>query len=240
MLSWTKLNPTVKLVKTKKKFYNNYLNKIVVMCPGGRIINTSANTSVDDAIQRRIQILESYSHSYMRSFYARIFEFKDTVRAEQITYYRDLLANNTSDIKLRIEEPNISLYSNDENLLYSIAQAMQPDRLLEVHSPASTKEREALIRGEIIVKEIKGYEYKIILRETVIKDIRIKFNLYDHLYNLGDDVKLTKGLQRNLGSTNQYFPGGYFYAKNDQITSFCNLICPDLIAGIYKLVNLNP
>jgi len=241
MLYWTKLNPTVKIVDTKKKFFNNYLYKAVVYAPGGRIILNKNETDANLLLAKRLQFLTetksyNYGGSWFRSSSAE--NLQKEAKSDQLQFYIDNKEKFKNLIKIRIEEPNISLYSNDENQLYNFCQSSYGNRLIEIHRPLNESAETILKRGEIIVTENINYEYKVMLKECFVQDMNIKRSLSNYLYNLGDDVKVTKSLYRNLQNPNTYFMGGYFYASREDITMFINLICPDLIARIYKLTKL--
>ena len=241
MLSWIHLNPTVKIIDTKKKFFNQYLYKVTVYVPGGRLMYDSkftADTAMD-LIHQRVEYskINNYS-SWMRHHVLKTVKLLQDARVDQLTYWQDKKLNSEAlDIKLRVEEPHLSIYSNNESQLFSLIQNNYSDRLLEVHTPINDLVAKQLNNGEIFLKKVHNYQYKIVLRECRIEDLNQKLNLLDYLYNLQDDVRLTKSVKRNLSSRNRYFNGGYFYAKDDKILTFINLISPNIIAGIYKIIN---
>lgn len=242
-LSWTQLNPTVKQLHTKKKFFNEYLYKAVVNAPGCRIINDSKAPDLGIArlLENRIEIIKyQKQNTYSRYWVSRAEYLITNSRVDQLSYWLDVKTNLKDSVKLRIEEPHLSIYCNDSNQMYNLLKENYPDRLQEIHSPENDASIAILNRGEIITKGKAEFQYKIMLRENKLRDLNTKRNLLDYLYNLGDDeVCLTKGLIRHLGSKNMWFPGGYFYAKDEKIITFINLIAPECIAGIYKLTNPN-
>ena len=70
MLSWIKLNPTVKVINTKKKFFDSYLYKAVVYAPGCRIILNKKDSDARSMLEKRIQILtETKSYNYGGSWF---------------------------------------------------------------------------------------------------------------------------------------------------------------------------
>ena len=241
-LSWTNLNPTVKRVGTKKKFFGRFLNKIVVWCPAVSIVYDKHETDAAILLERKLAIMHNRRNTYYS--YTMIHKITDIEKyavIEQLQYFMDLKNANNDAIKIRIEDPAITIYSDDLNLLYKIAADMNPERLREVHTPANDYAAEALNRGEIIIKKPMEFEYKIMLKETMM-DQSTKHNILDYLYNLdkNDEVCLTKSLVKNLRGDFTYFQGGYFYAKDEQTVTFIGLICPGIISGIFKLTKLEP
>ena len=247
MLSWTNLNPTVKLVATKKKFFNNYLYKVVVWCPGGRLINDRHGRDAETLLANRIKLLsDQRSYNYGGSWFnsmatLRGKELEANGRADQLQHLINIKQQYKDRIKIRIEEPNVGIYCNDEGLLFSLMTSSCLDRIKEVHRPEDERASVILNRGEIITKKEPEFAFKVVLKDFVFSDGNTKTNILDHLYNLDkdDQVVLTKGIVKHLGSQFNYFPGGYFYAKDEQTVTFINLICPGLISGIFKLTKLD-
>ena len=240
ILSWTRLNPTVKQVNTKKKFFNEYLYKAVVRVPGCRVILDKQATSVGVArlLEQRIEKLLEYTKSSNYSYYARRADHLiRNAQVEQIEYWLNVKNSVTDSVKIRIEEPILSIYCNDAEQLYKLVGENYPLMFEEIHAPADAQSADILNRGEIISKNIPNYNYKILLKENKLRDVATKRNLLDYLYNLGEEVRLTKSLIRHLGTNQMWFPGGYFYAKDEKIVTFINLVAPECIAGIYKLTN---
>jgi hypothetical protein len=239
MLQWNKINPGVSLVGTKKKFFGECLYKIVIWAPGARILQDHMinESTIQDRIDQRIEIYKQVTtYSSWRSNRSDSITYAN---AEQLKYLYQTKNQYKDQIRFRVEEPYVTIYSDDETLLYSIAQnSCCVERLEEVHGPANTTAELALNRGEIVVKTPTEYSYKIILRSIWNIAVSDKQSISDYLYNLGDEVKLTKSVARQLGNSNTWFPGGYIYAKDQKITTFLNLINPNLISGIYKLTVL--
>ena len=239
-LSWTKLNPTVKQVDTKKKFFNEYLYKAVVRVPGCRVIldKQATTVGVSRLLEQRIEKLQVYMKSSNYSYYARRADnLMRNARVDQIEYWLNVKNSMRDSLKIRVEEPNLSIYSNNVEQLYNLVSENYPIMLEEIHAPANAKSADILNRGEIIARRHPNYHYKILLKENKLRDVETKRNLLDYLYNLGEEVSLTKSLIKHLGRNTMWFPGGYFYAKDEKIVTFINLVAPECIAGIYKLTN---
>jgi hypothetical protein len=175
------------------------------------------------------------------SYATRAAYLKEHAVPNQLQYFLDLKRSNNNQLRIRIEEPTITIYSDNLNLLYNITAGMpNADRLEQVHKPVNAQATAALNRGEIVINSTTEYDYKVMLKEISFVDTSIKQNILDYLYNLdkNDEVVLTKGLVKNLGTNFSYFPGGYFYAKNEKIATFVSLICPGIVSGIFKLSKL--
>ncbi len=240
MLSWTKLNPTVKQISTKKKFFGKYLFKVNVWCPAARIVADQSGNNVAELLEQRINAIDWRSRSYGGSWdSAKNAQIKEHANIKQLQNFIDIKHQFKDQIKIRVEEPHISVYSNDEVILYNLVSKVLPNRILEIHAPSSKAAEDALNDGDVITKRISDYSYKIILKERMLTDTSLKENVKDYLYNLNEEVKMTKSLIRNLSSKYSYFLGGYFYCKDTKIVTFLNLMCPDLISGIFKLTKID-
>ena len=239
MLSWTKLNPTVKELAVKKLFFNQYLYKVKVYCPGARLIYYKTKDEFIRKWSFRIAMIDP-RYNYGGSWWANTAsygELRKDGKLDQLEHYFNL--KNNKSVKIRVEEPYISLYSNSDQQLYDIVEKNYPERLTEVHLAVNDKAKDILLKGEILAGKDEQYSYKIFLRSTTFESISTKHALLDYFYNLDDLVKLPKQIKNQLNESNTYFSGGYFYSKDDSIVTFLHLFCPDLIASIFKLTKLD-
>lgn len=235
-LSWTNLNPTVKIVDTKKKFFNRYLYKIVLHVPGCRLVSSTSDCSMEIQLTRRRQILDANQAYYSWGSYSRSAALKEA-KIEQLEYFKNIIQKYNKQVKIRIEEPYLTLYADNEDVLMDIARA-EPRSLIEVHRPASAVAADALDRGEYILKKPTEYTHKVVFKESMVLSPELKSSIYDYLTNLGDVVKMTRSCQRNLTERRYWFTSTYFYTKDESILTFLNLMAPGTIAGIYKLTTL--
>jgi len=154
----------------------------------------------------------------------------------QLEYFKKIVVEHEGQIKIRIEEPFLTIYADDESLLLNIAD---PEKVAvtEFHRPSGTAAVAALNRGECIVKTATEYTHKVVFKELAI-GAESKASIYSYLTGLGDIVKMTKGCERNLRENRFWFTSSYFYTKDESILTFLNLIAPGAVAGIYKLTVL--
>ena len=154
----------------------------------------------------------------------------------QLEYFKKIILEHEGQIKIRIEEPTLTIYSDNESLLLNIADP-EKAAVTEFHRPSGTAAVAALNRGECIVKTATDYTHKVVFKELAI-GAESKANIYNYLTGLGDIVKMTKGCERNLRENRFWFTSSYFYTKDESILTFLNLIAPGVVAGIYKLTVL--
>jgi hypothetical protein len=229
MLLWNKLNPGIKIIDTKKKFFNQYLYKAVLHTPFCRLI-LSNQVNLTNEYQRRLDMSRHYNHggSWKKN------NISNRANISELSYYQNLRLKNTDVFKFRIEEPYLSIYANDENYLHDIV-SKAGSTVIEIHKPASESAKAILNQGEIVIKKLTEYEYKVVLRENGSISYEAREQVYNYLIGLNDTVKMTKGCKRNLTERQYWFTSTYFYTKDPTILTFLNLISPDIVSGIFKL-----
>ena len=238
-LSWTKLSPTVEIHPTTKKFYDQYLFKIALCCPAGRII-LNTKLSISTLLQHRAERdkrFYSWGGVWARNPIGRY--TTEDAQVAQIQYYQQVRARHREEIKLRVEEPNVSIYSNDAQLLYNIASGDPRNGacpLRAVHLPINDDARELLDNGNILSNAKNPYKYKVLMR---LNDIpaESKLQISNYLDSLGDDVRVTAGCRKIL-LDEQKWGGAYFYSMDNSMIMFINLISPDAVVGFYPLAHL--
>ena len=240
-LSWTNLNPNVEYCDTDKKFFGKYLYKAVVWCPGGQLTRNQKFTDMHFLLSERLSwhgrtynyggswVTQPYTHLRRKSL--------QDARVEQLEYWRDAIKENKSaDFKFRVEEPHISVYSNDESALYQLtAGDPRPNAVKYFFRPNGSIALNALNRGEIILKRPIDYSYRICLREGKF-DVDAVKAVYQLLLSQEDSIKMTNGCKKNFQNIRYWFTSTYFYSKDTNIVTLIDLISPNMISGIFKLV----
>ena len=241
-LYWKKLVPTIKVVDTKKKFFNNYLYKIVVNVPGGRFILSKDNLPMSTQIANFRNVVYSRGKGAFAAWnsytVSRQLHRLNQIDTTQLEYFKSIVGLHKDKIKVRVEEPKLCIYSNDEQLLIQLTEKYRDD-LLEIHRPANDRAIEVLDRGEIIVKNNSDYEYKVVFRESGQFDTDTRTQVYNYLTSQGDAVKLTKSCEKNLKFRNYWFTQTYFYTNDPSIMTFLNIIAPGAVTGIFKLTKID-
>jgi hypothetical protein len=227
----TNLNPTAKIVDTKKKFFNRYLYKIVFHVPACRLVAMKSDCDISEQLEVRQKM-----YHYDRGSYARRNNMLIGANVSQLEYFKKIVLEHEDRIKIRIEEPFLTIYADNESLLLNIADP-EKSAVTEFHRPSGTAAIAALNRGECIVKTATEYTHKVVFKELAI-GAESKASIYNYLTGLGDIVKMTKGCERNLRENRFWFTTSYFYTKDESILTFLNLIAPGVVAGIYKLTVL--
>jgi hypothetical protein len=237
MSFWADINPAIQFEDTRKKFFNKYLYKIVIYAPATRLILSKSQESSVELLAERKRLME-YRTYINRYWFPRGGQNIADAEAQQIEYFRSVAEQYKDRIKMRVEEPNLTVYSQDEKTLFEIAENDPVRRIIEFHRPVNVDAEAALNRGEVLIKNPTEYEYKVTFKEGFTTGKDTSTQIYEYLYNLGDDVKMTKSCIKNLTARNYWYTSTYFYCKDPSITTFLNLIAPGSISGIYKLTRL--
>lgn len=242
-LHWTDLAPNVKCIDTTKQFFGKYLYKIDVDVPAARILIDRRNKPLEVLLDERIR--EAKDTIRRLSVWGRqnrvtLSSWNQTINAssiEQLKYYKKVAEKHKGVIKFRVEEPTLSIYCDDEQILFDIASNDPHQRLERVFKPANLAAHSVLKSGELIVKRPTDYSYKIVFREGRV-DTDINSQIYNYLESLGDEVKLTQSCLHNLTLRRHWMTSCYFHARDPSVLTFLNLIAPGKVSGIYKLVYL--
>jgi len=179
-----------------------------------------------------------YGSGYNSSYAMAVHRDRRLIDANvsQLEYFKKIVLEHEDRIKIRIEEPFLTIYADNESLLLNIADP-EKSAVTEFHRPSGNAAIAALNRGECIVKTATEYTHKVVFKELAI-GAESKASIYNYLTGLGDIVKMTKGCERNLRENRFWFTTSYFYTKDESILTFLNLIAPGVVAGIYKLTVL--
>lgn len=233
---WKKLNSNIQIKDARKRLFGQYYCNVKYYCPGGRILSTPAvNTLslIEDAVE--VRKLYNRQYNYGGSWRATR-ENNEGILSSQLF---DLLTvkNKMGDtIRLRVEEPCITIYSEVEETLMKLASEdlhTWKDHLISVSRPESDLVRNILDSNAIIVKKDVGFRYKFMCKDGLCPN---KQSVYAYLDSLGDQVKLTTTVRQNLSRSNKYVWGVWFYGNDPDLAKFLNIIEPNFVTNIHELV----
>jgi hypothetical protein len=217
---------------------------VKLYCPGGGIIRYETKSLTQSQLLEkfdlRIKILEKLkSYNWAGSWYQcntnEIQDLKEKVRTKDLLVLQNFKTRGNQDFQLRIEEPYINVYSNSESSLYELCSKYSKDRILEIHRPKNKESIEILDNGSIINKAARDFQYLVHLKAHRFDNLVQKHKLVECLESLRPDVRFSSRLKKSIMSSNYYFIGGQFYAKDDSTTVFIKLKFPELIGKIYTL-----
>jgi hypothetical protein len=211
---------------------------MMIYCPAGRTIYHHNELELEQNLLVRIEMSRRYN--FGGSWFSHY--DSETLRKfsslQQLKYFHNLRFNKNKQIKIRIEEPYISIYSNDEKELFDICQEASPDRLIKVYRPETAEAEQSLLNGDIIASKLIDFKLKVYLKPYKFESYSSKKTFKHHLENLETSNRLTKKLSSFLNSDRLFFTGGYFYCDDEDSLFFVKLAFPNLISSIFKLRRL--
>ena len=233
-LFWTQCNPKIARDTTTKKYFGRYLYKIVLYCPGGRIVD--GKRSVADELEHRRMVNQHITQSWWHERQNRDLAQADV---DLLTQIRILRLLKTPGTMMRIEEPRVQIYAETEDILINlVTDHLQPfvTKIESVAGPADAVAEQILNSGAIIRKKDNGYRYKVIIRDGKYS-ADLKANVYSYLQNIGSDlVKIPASGVTMLNRTTSYVWNLYFYTNDPSVVTFLNLMHPGLVSNIHELV----
>jgi hypothetical protein len=235
-LFWTQCNPNIDIGHTTKKYFGQYLYKIVIYAPAGRLIDSK--DQLDTGLERRKLMAKNVNYGgYWGMNRHRDLDRADTAFLEKLRNFRH---DKSLNIKMRVEEPRIQIYSNDENDLRDLVNthfSSSEKLLLESFSgPESVYSKNLLDSGAIIRRTDIGYRYKIILKDGRYTP-EVKNQLLTYFINVGDEqVKLSKTGWDMLSKSTGFIWNLYFYTNDLNVVTFISLISPGIVSNSHELV----
>lgn len=233
-LFWTQCSPSITVEHTSKKYYNRYLYKIVLYCPAGRLIDS--NGSMDLELEHRKNIYKHinqsgwWGHRHNKDLACADINLLDTLRT---------IRKTVADIKLRVEEPRIQIYAeNEKDLMKLVMDYLQPySKNIEAFAgPADEKAAEILDSGAIIRRTNNGYSHKVILRDGRY-GAETKETILKYLEDLQiETVGIPRSCRTMFTKSSSYIWNCYFYTNDPSVTIFLNLIQPGIVSNCHKLV----
>jgi hypothetical protein len=204
-----------------------------VYAPAGRLIDSKDDLLV--ALEKRLLFKKTLIN--FASYYA--FSKSDDTQAD-IAFLEVLKSMRHSEtVKMRIEEPMIHLYANDEQLLKDVVAKFAgfPQSYIDsISGPKSSQVAGILNSGAIIRKTDNGFKYKVLVRDGRYGS-DIKLAALNYLMGLGEDTVLVpKGSAETLRKNTSYIWGVYFYTNDLKILTFLTLIHPNLVLNYHEMV----
>lgn len=232
---WKKVNSTVSIVETKKKFFDAYYYNIKYFCPGGRIIHSDENLDlfqITKAIDIRLEMRRHYNYGgSWRAARERV----NQIDPIQLLDLHSIKKRYNESIRLRVEEPYVTIYSDNESTLFDISDQLKKwsHHLICVSRPKDDSHRVLLDSGVILRKKDIGYKYKFICKDGACIN---KSSISSYLQQLGEQVKVSRAVTRMLCKDGNFIWGVWFYANDPNIANMLNIIEPNFVSNIHEVV----
>lgn len=235
-LFWKNLSPNIEILSSAKQFYNQYYYRLDIYAPGCKSIRC-------DNIAQDIAKRQSWVRDYKRqgSWYNKqLYKYLKEADIGFLTSLKDLYYEYP-EVKIRTEEPKISVYATDVSMIQSVASSIDStyrDKLIGITGPENEEVKAILDKHVILVKKPPKYKYRIWFKEKQFNfDTRTQILAY--LQSLGDLVRVNEHTQESLSKPHDWIWGSYFYSNDKHVATFITLINPDIIREVSELVCLD-
>ena len=223
---WYKINKDIKIVPTKKKYYNDFVHKLVYrnIYRAGLVVSSRTE-------QELVNRLQATSASYSQHTVLTL--------SKLLKPLFDLYQTRGEHLRIRIESSSVSLFSKDLDCLYKISQEyldIYNDRAHLLTTVLDEQQQEHLDNNLIIVKEQTDYRYRVSIRDGFYSSFQDRQSLATYLESLGDEIKCTKRFINSIRSSNKYIQIGYFYVRDPRVIDMIRLIIPNLVRRVDQLV----
>lgn len=229
---WKNKNYQIQFEETTKQFFGKYLYRLRLEVYGGRIMQESKDYA--KAVEDRKHFRQFNPGGYWGRAGLREIDKIDIGLLHSICS----LKNSNPNLKTRIEEPEIQFYAETENELKTLVDqldAVYKHIILAVSGPGDNT-KELLESGVIIRKKEFGYKYKIVLRDGRC-NITTKRQILNYIEGLGlEEAKVSNGVKSMLLSQYDGFWNIWFYANDEQVATFLELIHPGAVLNIHPVV----
>jgi len=230
---WKNLSPSIKVLSSSKQFYNQYYYKLDINAPGCKSIRCD-DIAVD--ISKRQEWVRDYKRQ--GSWYNK--QLYKYLKESDVGFLYSLkdLYYEYPDVKIRTEEPKISVYAADELMLQSVARSIDADykdKIISITGPASDEIKALLNKNVILVKNPPKYRYRIWFKEKQFTH-EARSQLLSYLTSLGDLVRMSDHTKESLGKPYDWIWGSYVYSNDRDIATFIKLIHPDFVREVSEFV----
>ena len=232
---WKNLTPNLTISYTQKLFFNQYLYRLELTANGAQSIRSKY--SVESSLQERIKSYRAIN--YAGSWVSRINSQLKKADPAWLNYIKNYKLNLPAGIKIRIEEPCLSLYSDNIEELCKFADEVPATfrkYLKEITVPRNDKEKDLLLAGKKIMRTKPKFRYKINFRDGKYSALT-REQILNYLESLDKLVQIPKHCREELQKRFDSVWDAYIYSNDNSIVTFISLIEPRLIRSITEMTS---
>jgi hypothetical protein len=232
-LFWKNLVPDIQVLPATKLFYKQYVYKLEMLAYAGKSV--SASMTVEESLAyRKISIRQI---NYGGSWAARSKQNIKNADVEWLKYLKGFKQSPTFNCKIRIEEPSIQIYSDNEKDLYNFVAELPDDYkkyVTGIARPETDQVKSLMLAGKKVVKKPPTYEFKICFRDGNYEP-SIRQSVLNYLDGLGNLVRIPKHFKEEFNKPYNNIWDCYIYSNDINIATFIQLINPNLIRSIIEM-----
>ncbi len=235
-LFWKNLSSEIKIQSSTKQFYKQYYYKLEIYAPGCKSIRSD---DIEESLTRRRTHIREYNHG--GSWFDK--RLSNYLKEADIGFLYSLktLYYEYPDIKIRTEEPKVSIYATDELMIQSVADSIDPDyrnKIESITGPENEELKKILKNNAILVKKPPKYRYRVWLKEKQFEE-PVRQQVLSYLLSLGDLVRMSDHTRESLNKPYNWIWGCYFYTNDEGVATFVRLLHPDLVREVSEFVCLD-
>ena len=237
LLYWKTRARQTEVLPTTKAFYKLFLYKMTVYAPGCRsIVYGNVESHLRWREQNNITMFNRGGSWYNKKMI-------DYLKQANINHLKLLqkirLESFNKNIKVRVEEPYVDIYTDSEQQLKEYAEQLEnPNWVKSVHGPEDKQSASLLTDHKILRKRKPKFKYKITFKDKKFSTAT-KTAVWNYLNGLGNEVKLPKSMEQQLTKKHEWIWGCYFYTDDPGIVSMIQLINPDIVREVSELVQVD-
>lgn len=230
---WKNLSKDIEITYTSKQFYKQYFYKLEVRAPGCKSIHAE-DIQKDLTHRGRSQPGYNVGGSWWNTRLQKWLVQADLTQLNRLQQVK----NNFPDVKVRTEEPKVSFYAENEQILKDVVTAIDSKYHKDVISfsgPENYDMQKILETNNVLVKNKPEYQFKVTLREKKYSS-ESRQQILNYLDSLGNLVKVPNGTRELLSKSHGWMWGCYFYTNDPGVVDFVRLINPDIIREVSERV----
>lgn len=230
---WKNLSNDIKIEYTSKQFYKQYLYRLEINAPGCKSIRCD---DIGENVERRKSFARDYN--YGGSWWDK--RLREILSVADIGFLYTLkdLFYEYPDVKIRTEEPKVSIYADSETMLQSVAKSISPDyrhNIISATGPEDEVKKGLLQNNVVLVKRKPKFQYRVFFKEKQY-DQAARVQIYNYLIKLGDLVHMTEHTQQSLTKPHNWIWGCYFHTNDPAVADMVRLIQPDIVKEVSEMV----
>jgi hypothetical protein len=212
---------------TKKKFYNKWLYKVTLFCPGIALYRLLSYEGTIEFLNDP----QSYSKTVFSS-HSKALKNKNNLL--EVTEFLSLL--DQKNFAKRIEANTIDIYINDKNLFDNISTKFE-SMILNRSEPDQDNLELLENSNFILAKRLphKKYRYKAFLLPHKFKGDRLgKIKYLNWLSTQGDRILISNSVKQWFLTTDWYWDRRYLYVEDENTLLMLKMRDSQVLGKIYE------
>lgn len=231
-LYWKKLVPEIEITAATKLFFKQYVYRLELRAYAGQTITKPAPIE-ETLAYRKISMRQI---NYGGSWAIRSKQNVKNADVEWLKYLQRFKQNPSFECKVRVEEPNVQIYCENEEDLYSFVQSMPGDYqkyVLRIAGPESDAAKKIILSGKKIQKKPPAYKFKISFRDGSYNE-EVRSSVLNYLDSLDNLVRIPSHFREAFTRPYNSIWDCYIYTNDVKIATFIQLVNPNLVRSIIE------